>query len=241
MSIEMLNKILKDVSRWRPPLEEIVPVNYGEFFCREDWRIILSMISRTIPTTKIVIPTNGALLDEITVKDLCKVQSVSLVNFSINAHYEETYKKFMGLKADTLSQIGQAMKILRVERPDINLWASMVFDPQYQTDRERNDFFQFWGQYAAPQIIAAASAGRPSKPLDIVSQLPCRSIYSDIVIGYDGRLSSCCFDANFSIDCGEYTGNLKEDWNNKQLTELRRLHNEHKRNEIDLCVRCSFA
>jgi hypothetical protein len=44
-----------------------------------------------------------------------------------------------------------------------------------------------------------------------------------------------------NLDLGSYSGDLRKDWHNEQLTELRRLHNDHQREEIDLCKICTFA
>jgi radical SAM protein with 4Fe4S-binding SPASM domain len=241
MPPELIGKVLRDIARWPAPLTEIIPVNYGEFFLREDWAWILSMVEKNLPDTQIVLPTNGSLITPDTVSKLCKVTTLKIINFSVNAFYEDTYRAFMGLKEETPTKIVDAIKQIKVERPDIIIWVSMVFDPEYQTDRERDDFVNFWRQYAYPQILPAASAGRRRKKPEQAVKLPCRSIFSDMVVGYDGRLSLCCFDADFHIDLGEYSGNLKADWKNAKIEELRRLHNEHKRDEVDLCKQCTFA
>ena len=60
MPIELIRQILDDVSKWHQPLREIVPVNYGELFLRDDWYSILYMMAQKLPYTQIVIPTNGS-------------------------------------------------------------------------------------------------------------------------------------------------------------------------------------
>jgi len=240
MPRELLVDILDDVSRWGEPLQEIIPVNYGEFFANKDWYWILQMISPKLPHTQIVIPTNGALLTPEMVTKLCEIPSIKIVNFSLNAYFDETYEAFNKLPASNIPKIRNYAMLLRALRPDITIWASMVFDPEYQTDLERDKFKEYWSPFAAPQILPAASAGR-GKPILTPVIAPCRSIFSDFVVGYDGKLSSCCFDSRFSLDIGEYSGDLKSDWHNSKLEEFRKLHNEHKRAEIGLCKSCTFA
>jgi len=241
MEITFINNILKDVSQWNPHLNEIVPVNYGELFCRQDWYLILNMISSALPRTNLVLPTNGSFLNEERTQQLCKIPTLKLINYSINAFYEDTYEQFTGLKASNLKQIEQSVKMVKVLRPDILMLTSIVFDPQYQTDRERDDFITYWEKLALPQVIPASSAGRTEKTPQVVVKLPCRSIFSDMVIGYDGKLSSCCFDSGFTIDLEYYSGDLKADWNSSKFQELRRFHNEHQRDTISLCSRCTSA
>lgn len=241
MPDELLSKILDDVGKWHPSLNEIIPVNYGEFFSLHDWYEILEQIAVKLPYTQIVIPTNGSLIKDKVVK-LCHIPNVRIINFSVNGYFDETYENFMGLKAKTIGEIREAISQIKILRPDIKIWVSMVFDPEYQTDLERDMFQSYWMPFATTWLLPAASAGRPSKkPVQPVT-LPCRSLFSDIVVGFDGKLSSCCFDPSFSaFDLGYYSGDLKKDWCSPQFEQFRQIHNSHKRSEIDLCSRCTFA
>ena len=241
MPIELIKQILDDVSKWHPPLREVVPVNYGELFLREDWYSILYMIAQKLPFTQIVIPTNGSFMTEEVIKLLCSIPTLKLINFSINAYFDETYEKFMGLKAENIPKIRKAVAYFKILRPDILLWASMVFSPLYQTDLERDMFINYWYGVALPQILAPSSAGRPDMKPCYPVKLPCRSIFEDMVIGYDGKISSCCFDADFSLDLGYLENGIMASWHNPELTELRRKHNEQRREEIGLCASCTSA
>jgi len=238
MDMALLQKIIGDVSKWSDPLTEIVPINYGEFFSNKDWEWILDTCCKT--KAQIVIPTNGSLLNEEKVSRLCSFPNVKVINFSVNAYFAETYEKFNALPFLTISQIEEVIKVIKIERPDILVRVSMVFDPEYQTDLEKDYFEARWKGIAESWVLPAASCGRAKKPFTPVVA-PCRSIFSDFVVGYDGKLSSCCFDAGFKLDLGYYSGDLKADWMNKKLTNLRKIHNEHNRVMVDLCEVCTFA
>jgi len=241
MPIQMISQILDDASNLPEPLVEIVPVNYGEFFMRKDWLRILQLIEQKLPDTMIVIPTNGALVNGEAVDKLCQIHNVGVINFSVNAFFDETYEAFTGLKAKTMELIKHSARQILLLRPDIEVQASMVFDPIYQTDLEQNKFIDYWKDMTTVFINPAASAGRAPRPVKPV-KIPCRSIFSDFVIGFDGKLSSCCFDADFSVyDLGFYSGHLKADWNSKMFQEFRKLHNQHRRDEIETCKICTFA
>ena len=242
MPYSLIEKLLSDVSKWATPLEEIIPVNYGEFFTRKDWYGILVMIAQYLPYTQIVIPTNGSFLSNEAIFKIAKIPTVKIMNYSVNAYFDETYKQFTGLNPDVIPMIRKGVAQLKVLRPDITHRVSMVFDPEYQTDLERDLFKNYWIGHAEPWILPAASAGRTGKkPVNPV-KLPCRSIFSDIVVGYDGKISSCCFDPAFNaFELGYYSGDLLRDWHSPELTELRRLHNEEKRTEVALCKACTFS
>lgn len=244
MPRDLVMNLLEDISQWEQPLDEIVPVNYGEFFLYKNWFWLLQQIEKKLLATRIVIPTNGSLLTVKTVEKLATIKNWDLINFSINAFFDETYKRFTGLEPSVLTKFPQLMLKIRELRPDVTIWASMVFDPIYHTEIERDLFIEAWKQFAFPQVLTASSAGRAdNKPLYRTS-LPCRSIFSDFVVGYDGKLSSCCWDSNFFIDLGylqDYGGDILKAWNNEKFKELRRLHNAGQRSSVSLCRVCSYA
>ncbi len=241
MDKDLLDEVLEDISKWKEPLEEIIPVNYGEFFTLPDWYEVLKLISFKLPDTHITIPTNGSLLDKEKAKALCSIPSLYLVNFSINAFLPDVYEAFMGLPAKTMIQIREVVKVIQSYRPKVTLWASFIHLPCYHTEMEKEMFCNFWKSIGVePQVLTPASAGLGVRMM-VPSYLPCRSIFSDLVIGYDKRLSSCCFDAGFKIQLSSYTGNIKRDWRNSRLEGLRKLHNDGKRGQIELCAVCTFA
>ena len=241
MPWEMAIDVLKDVASWRKPLDELIPVNYGEALLYPYWEELLAACQEYLPRTQIVLPTNGLLLHEENVRKLARIHTLKLVNFSINAAFPETYEAFMGLRENNISDIKEAILLFQLLRPDIEIWCSMVYDPMYQTEIERDAFNQQWKGWGKTWILSAASCNRPDKQVRIINNQPCRSIFSDIVVGYDGKLSSCCFDSGFILDLGQYSGDLKADWRNKELEALRKIHNEGIRRENAWCRGCSFA
>jgi len=240
MTLQTVTNILGGISKWPLPLTELVPVNYGEFFLHPDWHSILEVAEHLLPRTQIVIPTNGSKLTEDNVQLLSSIGTVKVVNFSINAFLASTYEQFCMLPASNLKRIEKAIILLRSLRSDIIIWASMVYDPMYQSEKEKELFIHHWLQYGVtPQIIPASNCARHRQI--IKTTLPCRSIFSDLVIGYDYKLSSCCFDAGFVLDIGEYKGDVLKAWTNGKLNNLRRTHNAGDRQQYPLCAACSFA
>jgi len=242
MEVSKVAEILEDVARWPEPLSEVIPVNYGEFFTLKEWHLILKMIATKLPGTQITIPTNGQLLTEEMVPRLCDIPTVKIINFSVNAAFDETYEGFTGLPAENIRHIMKTVRQIKLHRPDIKVWASMVFDPSYQTDIERDAFLSYWKSIVdTVWVLSASSACRSDKRAILPTRIPCRSLFSDIVVGFDGKLSSCCFDAGFTLNCGVYTGDLKKDWRNPKLEAIRKAHNEHLREEYTLCAECTSA
>ncbi len=144
MPVELYTEIINDISRWEEPLFELIPVNYGEFFLYEHWFDLLNLIKEKLPRTRVAIPTNGSLIDEETIKKLITIPNIWVINFSINGFFKETYESFMGLPAENMDRIHRTVMRLKTLRPDITIRQSMVFDPRYSTDLERDVFEDYF-------------------------------------------------------------------------------------------------
>lgn len=241
MDIKLLEHILDEASTWNIPLLEIVPIHYGEFFCNPNWYEVLKMMDKKLPKTRIILPTNGSLLDLEVVNKLATIQNLKIINISVNAFFAETYEELMGLKADTILRIKKAMQYISVLAPHITVWVSMVYDPLYQTEKEKALFIEEWKDKSYCQVHPASFCQDYREPV-IRSRIPCRSIFIDFIILWDGRVVPCCWDVNGDIVVGDVNKQkILDIWHGKKMNNLRRLHNEGKRQELKLCSICSFS
>lgn len=241
MDMKLLEHILDDAATWPQPLEEIVPIHYGEFFLNPEWYEILKLIERKLPQTAIVLPTNGSMLDPATVLKLTTIRTLRLLNISVNAYFAETYEQLMGLKADTILRIKEAVRYLKVLMSPITVWLSMVYDPSYQTEKEKDLFEQEWQPYGIVKVHPTSFCRDYRKPA-ITSKIPCRSIFIDFVFLWDGRVAPCCWDSNGEIIVGDVTKQkILDVWHGEAMNTLRELHNQGRRDEIELCSLCSFS
>jgi len=239
--MELLEKILDDASAWDSPLEEIVPVHYGEFFLHPRWYEVLKMIEQKLPQTKIVVPTNGSTLDPEVVSKLLDIKTLHILNISINALFAETYKELMGFEPDTQIKIKEAIKYLSVLRPDINIWVSMVYDPAFQTEKERDLFIKFWSAWATPQTHSTSFCQDYRKPL-IEPTIPCRSIFQDFIILWNGIVTPCCWDSDGTLEMGDVNkDSILDIWHGEPMDRLRGFHNDGKRGDIPICSVCTFS
>jgi len=244
MKLELLTKILNELKGWPKPPEEIVPVNFGEFFLLKNWPEILRLIGERLPQTRIALPTNGSLLDEDAVRELATIRTVKWLNFSINAFFKETYEQFTGLGSEVINRIKRAAELLHQLRPDITTCASMVFDTSFQSELERDLFIQFWQPLVSVvSINPAAYCNSPLKGPAIRVKTACRSVFDGMVIMADGKVvTGCCFDSDGILEIGDAnTLPLLYIWRGQKLREFCELHNNGRREEIELCSKCSFA
>lgn len=241
MSMELVGKCIEDARRFPQPLVELIPSNYNETFMFERWFEVLEMVQNRLPHTQIVVPTNGTFLKKV-VDNLAKIRTLVLVNVSVNAFFPETYERFHHLDAKVIPEIVEGVKRLKQLRPDITIWVSAVYDYQIQSPKEIELFREFWSQYGTVQINTVSYAGVKGKEPLIPVSLPCRSIYSDMVVAWNGDISSCCFDANIQIKLGSaLNSSLLDLWHGKEFANLRQIHNAGRRGEVPLCHSCTFS
>lgn len=242
MAFALVEKCLADICSFPAPLTEVVPTGWGECFLHPRWHEILMLIARKLPRTHMTIPTNGVLLTDGVVEKLAQVPTLKLVNFSVNAFLPATYEAYTGLPAAKMEVIEQAAVKLRQLRPDIAQWFSLVRDSRYQSPKEVELFQAKWSRYGQVQVSQAEYAGWPGRePITPVS-LPCRSLWSDMAVSWDGVVSSCCYDAQVELKIGDSnTQNLLDIFHGKTFTELRKAHLEGERETIPLCRSCTFA
>jgi len=240
MDMGLLERILDDASTWATPLKEIVPIHFGEFFLLPNWYEILELIEKKLPKTNIILPTNGSKLDYETISKLATIQSLSVINISVNAFFNETYEAVMGLQPEVMSDIKKAINYLQVLAPHINIWCSMVYDPMYQTEKEKELFIKEWREYGHVQVHPASFIGGDRTLVSPV--IPCRSIFIDFIILWDGRVVPCCWDSDGDIVVGNVNKQkILDVWHGKKMNNLRKAHNEGRRQELTLCSKCSFS
>lgn len=244
MTTWLFEKCIQDIKAFPEPPKEVVPSNYGETVTYPGWYEALLYLERQLPQVGIVFPTNGTLLGNGNVEKLAKVKTLRLVNISVNALTPETYEAFHGLPKSNLVGIEQAVIKIRALRPDVTLWLSMAQDPTYQSPREVDLFREFWSKYGLVQVNPCQYSNRPGRVPNPPVKHPCRSLWSDLVILWDGRATSCCFtaDAQPELLVGDATRqSLMDIWHSKRFNELRRLHGAGRRAELDTCLGCTFA
>lgn len=70
---------------------------------------------------------------------------------------------------------------------------------------------------------------------------PCRFLWTDMIVNWNGRVSACCQDYEAKMMVGNAaTQSLKDIWQGKVLNELRKKHLSGQMNNIPLCSKCDY-
>jgi len=70
---------------------------------------------------------------------------------------------------------------------------------------------------------------------------PCRLIWTDMVISWDGKVPLCCNDYENKIIMGDVNVQpIKDIWKGKKLSVLRDFHKKKKFGKIEICKSCEY-
>ena len=239
MSRELLDHIAKDLSTWEVPMEEIVPIYYGEFFLNPDWLYVLQYLQDNVPETKVSIPTNGSALDDAKIDQLLKIKNIYWLNFSIYGYFDDTYERLMGLPASTIGKVRHAVDRIHKERPDIAIVVCTCSHPPFITEYERRLFMEYWSPFANAHVLIGNRQMNKQAMKTYPSSVPCMGFFQSINILWDGRVCLCCYDPNGEIIVGNvWEQSLMEIWQGK-TRHYQELHARGRRDEIPLCSTCT--
>ena len=193
--------------------------------------------------------SNALLLDEKMQDDLIE-SGIDYVSFSLDTLDKELYRcsrqlgnleissknvESMGLKCKERRRKGLAAPTIQVSTINID---------EYIPGQKA--FIDKWMQYVDVVRVYEQhdEKGRLVNPeiqrrLDIFSdRMPCRKVFTDMIIYWDGRLALCNYDWNENREVGNVSQmSLKEAWNSKMYEDIRQMHLTNTFDE-SICKEC---
>lgn len=200
--------------------------------------------------------TNGYLFSEVIANELLSLGGLSRINFSVNAFSNEVYAKVMrGLDRDrvykNISTFLALKTQLRLNTPRVsisccktNLVArelkqfNTYWKRQKGVDEVQNlDLLERWGG----DLSDTSAIGSESRlnPRDRWAP-PCKQLWDDFSILWDGRVSPCCVDGAYRrmIVGNVRNESLQEIRSGEKYQNLRKLHLEGRRHQHPICKSC---
>lgn len=196
------------------------------------------------------IHTNATLLTPQKSKEILE-SGLDELHFSFDGEDPQTFERMRkGAKyKETLENIVNFLKLKKkygLARPTIEIQVLRFYpDEKRGLSKEFKAHFENLpvDYFTTGVIINWAGDFRDEAGLKINAPrgryAPCKSIWSDLIICWDGEVVPCCKD----YDSYYPLGNVKDQpllkiWNNERMQELRRKLIEKKYQEIDLCRNC---
>lgn len=188
-------------------------------------------------TTLIV--TNGVLLDA-RMRRLLLTTGVDAIRVSVGAMTPEAYEQVRGSRQ--LSRV-VANTLRLVEDRDLvgartQIGVQLVLVPP--ADLEVDSFIEFWSEVDVEiEIWRDFRSGRPPgapRPPGV-----CRHLQDSTIIGWDGRVSLCCIDAERKYVLGNVADqSLEQIYNGPAMQQIRDAQARGDYGSIPLCAACAY-
>ena len=193
--------------------------------------------------------TNGVLLSEELAGDLIR-SGLDLVVISIDAATQETYKivrpsGHLGTVEKNVRNLVKMKRTVGSSRPTVVL--DFLQTPENRDESGR--FIKKWKGIADKICVSymhdwASSVEVEGKVLDFHGHAyrePCRLLWTDLVISWDGRVPLCCIDFENEVILGNVeNSSIWQVWHDGPMSKVRRAHLDAKFRDIPLCARCSY-
>jgi len=238
----------KDI--WEPVIREIGTCGQkvsltthggGEPLMSPDLRDILTF-ARSFPNINVGFLTNGMLMNESWAEFVIDID-LDWIAFSIDGVIPETHDQIrqksnliqVEKNLETLLELKQK-KTRHTPEVKINMVAyDNIID-------QKDSFVEKWIDKVDAVMVShyrnpPESKRWPGVPLE---RKPCKLLWSQAVVAWDGRLGLCCEDFNIDHSPGSVGKNssLLELWNGSEFTKVRDLHRQGLFEKHPMCSKC---
>jgi MoaA/NifB/PqqE/SkfB family radical SAM enzyme len=250
MDYDLVNKIIRDMSKISDKRFSICPVGLGEPLLYPQIYDVLKLLRERFPRARIHINTNAVLLDEESSKELIKT-GIDDIIFSINIWDEELYERYHGVDAlpDVIENVRRFLQMKGDRKPRAVL---QILDIDINKERI-GAFMRYWKPYLNENDVIYVRpicdyGGRISLN-DFISQqkdkkrYPCQALFTTVMINKDGFIFPCCMGVAYPPDVDICLGNVQninfiEAFRGEVARNLRKLHKTEKYDSIYPCNVC---
>lgn len=178
---------------------------------------------------------NATLLDQEKARAVIEL-GVDWICFSVDGAQKEVFEYYRrGAHLETVERnIKYLLSLRKQGKPQI--YFNMV-------NHDEADLALFIDTWAGLVDSLSISIKRPVRREDqerLKLLKPCPLLYQQLVIGWPGKTGLCCEDLWGDMITGEIpAASLHDIWHDKVLRKARRLHEEGRQDNIDLCRTCN--
>ena len=213
----------------------------GEPTMHKNYIDMLEYIGQKKNIFEIKTNTNGTFLTE----DICHAifkNKVTQIVVSSDHYIKEDYERLrLGANFQKVVKNVDMLFNIRKEHYPTSLTEIRISGIDNERDLDRKKFKDFWIKRSDH-----VTAGFPLERWDTYNNKPhadindpCELLWDRMYVWFDGKVNPCDADYKSYLSCGnakEYS--LKELWNNKIISNIRKAHAEKNRSEINPCDRC---
>jgi len=213
----------------------------GEPLMNPDLRDILSL-AKSFPNIEVGFLTNGMLMDESWAEFVISA-GLDWIAFSIDGVTPETHDKIRW-KSDLVKVEKNLETLLNLKKKKQSMVPKVKLNMvAYDAIMDQKDaFVEKWINKVDGVMVSHYRNPPESKrwPNIPVQRKPCRLLWSQAVVAWDGRLGLCCEDFNIDHSPGRVgkDAGLLELWNGPEMSTLRTLHKKGQYDKHPMCIKC---
>lgn len=198
----------------------------------------------------IQLASNGLRLNQDMAEALLESE-VDFISFSLDTIDKEIYEKsrltgdldksmknvaYFGKRCRERKEQGKFAPTLQVSTIDLD-----IYRPR------QKEFVEYWKQYVDVVRVyyehdEKGHLVNPKVQEELIlnsERKPCRKVFTDMIIYWDGQIALCCYDWNEQLDFGDIRKNsLQEIWNGEKYERIRRMHLNNAIEDDVLCKDC---
>jgi radical SAM protein with 4Fe4S-binding SPASM domain len=245
MDLELYEDILNQCSQ-EPGLWRIEPFLMNEPFTDRrlvDW---IAMAKQKVPHAMVTVTTNGTLVRPAVTDRLIR-SGLDAIWFSFNGATKDTFETIMGCSYDTV--VANIDYLLSIRPPTLRVFTNMIETTIMQPEIEEN--IRRWiskgvGSGTSKLVNRAGNVRNFEelnyRPMHNEPVRLCDLLFHKMYVLYNGDVVLCCMDWRRNVVMGNVKQqSLRNIWHGEKYTHYRRMHEEGRSRELDLCATCSYV
>jgi radical SAM protein with 4Fe4S-binding SPASM domain len=169
---------------------------------------------------------------------------IDIINFSIGASSPEFYEKVRGKGFNlVIENIQNFLRLVSQSEYKPRIMVQIIDLPEYSEMKDEiSRFKKYWKDQEVEIIIYEKLTWGVLDSVPVkLKRYPCLSLWENVFINSDGKVSACCMDWDQSLLTGDIQNQtLEEIWNGGEQKRLRKTHIEKKEADIPLCKTCNY-
>ena len=203
--------------------------------------------SKKLSGTTVTLTTNGTLLNTNKIEELIDT-GIDIVDISIDAYYDETYKTIRG--GNLKITRGNVLNLIKlINEVDSTLKVVVSYIEQPQNRKETNYFKEYWESEGASRVVVRAYhscsgfdeelANKFHEQQKNIERHPCLYPWERVVLNDHGYLTFCPQDwINGSLIVDYRKTTIKDTWAGKFYKDLRKAHKTCDFTDFGFCGQC---
>jgi len=201
--------------------------------------------AKSVGVERVTTNTNGSLLTSDLAEKIINAE-IDEIYISVDAATESSYKKLR--PHASFSNVEDNIRTLMKLRGRSGHTKPLVFLSYVESDinkNETNEFISKWKDtvdgISISKIHNWTGDIEYGKGRGVGKKDPCRLLWTEMVISWDGRVSLCCNDYENKAVLGDIrTQSIKEIWSGEKLNVIRNFHKNRKFDQINICKDCEY-